>query len=72
MKPVRVEDLVLPYLLCIIRLSQHRLGNRGKGYFLRYGYSVNSESPLETSSPGAGMNPSLPPVSGYRGASLDA
>jgi hypothetical protein len=30
-------------------------------YFLRYGYSANSKSPLETSSPGAGMNPSLPP-----------
>jgi len=28
-------------------------------YFLRYGYSGNSKSPLETSSPGAGMNPSL-------------
>ncbi len=28
-------------------------------YFLRYGYSSSSKNPLETSSPGAGMNPSL-------------
>lgn len=31
-------------------------------YFLRYRYSANSKSPLETSSPGASMNLSLPPI----------
>lgn len=42
MKPGRVEYLVPFYLLCTIRMSQHLLGNCGKGYFLRYGYSGNS------------------------------
>lgn len=34
MKPGRVEYLVPFYLLCTIRMSQHLLGNCGKGYFL--------------------------------------
>lgn len=39
-----------------------KLGRRRRengGCFLRYGYSDSSKSPLETSSPGASMNPSL-------------